>query len=198
MSAADRENIPGATTATAPVAVQSASKTPLADEMGKISKEEFDRFLKDFRPTEEKLVASLGQSSVDTSMQSAQSDAIRARQSLSRMRERYGASLGGAEATGETRQNALSGALGAVGAGNTAVLADRDNREQTLANLMNTGQVVRQQALGNWSSAAGSETARANTNSANQSAYKQQKAAAKQSNIATGVATAATIAVVMI
>lgn len=198
MSAADRDDIPTTTITAAPTAVQSHSKTPLADEMGKISKEEFDRFLKDFRPTEEKLIASLGQSTVDTSMKAAQSDAIRARQSLSRMRERYGTSLGGAEATGETRQNALSGTLGAVGAGNTATLADRDNREQTLANLMNTGQIVRQQALGNWSSAAGSETARANTNSANQSAYKQQKAAAKQSNIATGVAAAATIAAAMI
>lgn len=174
------------------------SQTPLADELGRISKDEFDRYLSDFRPVEQDVIDSLGNSTVGKSMDAAQADAVRARESLSRMRERYGTTITDAQATGEGRQNALSGALGTLSAGNTAYLADRDNREQTLAGLMNTGQIIRQQALGNWSSAAGSETQRANTNTANASAYKQQKTAAKNSNIATGVATAATIAAAMI
>lgn len=175
-----------------------ASQTPLADELGKISKEEFNRFLQDFRPIEAKAIASLNDSTVQTSMDAAQGDAMRARHSLARMRERYGAGLTPDQAAGEARQSSLSGALGVATAGNNAYLADRDNREQTLAGLMNTGQIVRQQALGNWTSAAGSETQRANTNAANASAYKQQKTAARNSNTATGVAAAATVAAAMI
>jgi hypothetical protein len=174
------------------------SQTPLADQLARISRDEFSRYLQDFRPVEKEVIDSLGNSTVGKSMDAAQGDAIRARESLSRMRDRYGATITDAQAVGEGRQNALSGALGTLSAGNTAYLADRDNREQTLAGLMNTGQIIRQQALGNWTSAAGSETQRANTNLTNSSAYKQQKDAARQSNVATGVATAATIAAAMI
>lgn len=175
-----------------------ASQTPLADELGRISKDEFDRYLQDFHPVEQEVIRSLDNATVGKSTDAAQGDAIRARESLARMRERYGTTITHAQAAGESRQNALSGALGTLSAGNNAYLADRDNREQTLAGLMNTGQIMRQQALGNWTSAAGTETQRANTNSAAQSAYKQQKTAAKQSNIATGVAASATIAAAMI
>lgn len=174
------------------------STTPLADELGRISRDEFDRYLSDFRPVEQEVIGSLDNSTVGKSMDASQADAVRARESLARMRERYGTTVTDAQAVGESRQNNLSGALGTLSAGNNAYLADRDNREQTLAGLMNTGQIIRQQALGNWTSAAGTETQRANTNLTNQSAYKQQKAAAKQSNIATGVAAAATIAAAMI
>lgn len=175
-----------------------ASQTPLADELGRISRDEFNRYLQDFRPVEQEVISSLDNATVGKSMDAAQGDAIRARESLARMRERYGTTVTDAQAAGEGRQNALSGALGTLSAGNTAYLADRDNREQTLAGLMNTGQIIRQQALGNWTSAAGSETQRANTNLANVSAYKQQKTAAKNSNIQAGVATAATVAAIMI
>jgi len=174
------------------------SQTPLADQLARISRDEFNRYLQDFRPVEGQVIDSLNNSTVGKSMDAAQGDAVRARESLARMRERYGTSITDAQATGEARQNTLSGALGTLSAGNNAYLADRDNREQTLAGLMNTGQIIRQQALGNWTSAAGSETQRANTNLANASAYKQQKTAARNSNVATGVATAATIAAAMI
>lgn len=174
------------------------SQTPLADELGRISRDEFNRYLQDFRPVEQDVIESLNNSTVGKSMDAAQGDAIRARESLARMRERYGTTVTDAQAVGESRQNSLSGALGMLSAGNNAYLADRDNREQTLAGLMNTGQIIRQQALGNWTSAAGTETQRANTNAANASAYKQQKTAAHNSNIQAGAATAATIAAAMI
>lgn len=155
------------------------SQTPLADELARISRDEFDRYLREFRPTEQVTIDSLNESTVGTSMEAAQADAVRSRAALGRMRERYGTNVTPAQAAAESRQNALSGALGVLGAGNSAAQFDQDNRRQTLAGLLNQGQGLRQQALGGFSSAAQLEGQRASANSANRAAYSQQKAAAK-------------------
>jgi hypothetical protein len=155
------------------------SKTPLADEMATISRDEFNRYLTEFRPLETKTIASLDDSSVGKSMDAAQGDAMRSRASLTRMRERYGVDIDPTQQGGETRQNSLSGTLGQLSAGNNAAGFDRDNKRQTLAGLMNVGQSLRQQAMGGMGSAAGLEGARASANSANKNAYTQQKAADK-------------------
>lgn len=170
------------------------SNTPLADQLATISKEEFARYIEQFRPLEKKTIDSLNESSVATSMDSAQSDATRARASLSRMRERYGAAVTPDQAAGEARANALSGSLGELSAGNNAVVADRDNRMQTLAGLMNVGGTIRQQALGNYSSASGLEGSRNSADAANKSAYTQQKTAARNGNIQSAASLAATAA----
>lgn len=156
------------------------SKTPLADEMARISREEFDRYLQEFRPTEQATIESLNNSTVGASMDAAQGDAVRARASMDRMRERYGVGLDPMQQAGEARQNALSGVLGSLTAGNMAADHDRDNKRQTLAGLLNVGQEMRQQALGGMGSAAGMEGARVSANSANKAAYKQQQAGNKQ------------------
>lgn len=156
------------------------SKTPLADEMAQISRDEFDRYLREFRPTEQDTIASLNDSTVGASMDAAQSDAVRTRASLERMRERYGVGTSPMQAAGEARQNALSGALGTLTAGNNASDFDRDNRRQTLAGLLNTGNEIRSQALGGMGSAAGMEGSRVATNSANKTAYRQQQAGNQQ------------------
>lgn len=167
------------------------STTPLADQLATISKEEFERYVSQFRPLEEKTIASLDESSVGSSMAAAQTDAATARASLERMRERYGTTTTPAQAAGEARQNALSGSLAELSAGNNAVISDRDNKTQTLSGLMQVGGAIRQQAMGNYSSASGLESARTSADAANKSMYTQQKAAAQSSNVQTGASLAA-------
>lgn len=170
------------------------SDTPLADEMARISRDEFDRYLREFRPTEQDTIASLNDSTVGVSMDAAQGDAVRARASLDRMRERYGVSLDPTQAAGEVRQSQLSGALGTLTAGNTAADFDRDNKRQTLAGLVNVGQELRNQAMGGMGSAAGMEGTRASNDSANKIAKKQQNAANRNAAIG-ATATIATAAI---
>lgn len=172
-----------------------ASQTPLADQLATISKDEFARYVEQFRPLETKTIASLKGSTVDSSMASAGADATRARASLGRMRERYGAGVTPDQAAGEARQNALSGALGQATAGNAAIVSDRDNRTQTLAGLMNVGGAIRQQSLGNFSAASSAEGSRVSADSANKNSYTQAKAANKSSNIQAGASLAATAAI---
>lgn len=159
------------------------SQTPLADEIARISRDEFQRYMDQFRPLESDLISSLDESTVGKSIDVAASDAVRARASLERMRERYGANVTPFQAAAEARQNALSGSLGELSAANNAVLADRDNRRQSLAGLLNVGQGLRQQALGNFGSAANMEGARASANQVNRAAYTQQKAANRAATI---------------
>lgn len=155
------------------------SQTPLADELARISREEFDRYLREFRSTEQKVIGSLGESTVGAATDAAQKDAIRSRETLNRMRERFGVSVDPTIAAGEARQARLSDPLNALTAGNNAADFDRDNKRQTLAGLLNIGQGIRQQALGGFGSAAGMEGARVANDSANRNAYTQQKAANK-------------------
>lgn len=155
------------------------SQTPLADQLARISRDEFDRYIRDFRPTEEKTIASMNESTVGKAMDESQKNSVKARASLSRMRERYGTDVTPMQAAGEARAEALSGSLNTLSAGNTAFLADRDRKQQTMAGVMNVGQQLRQQALGNYTSAASTEAARTSADAANKSAYKQQQAAGK-------------------
>ena len=161
------------------------SQTPLADEMARISKEEFNRYLADFRPLEQKTIDSLDESTVGTAMGNSQADSVRAQAALGRMRERYGTGTTPMQQAGEQRKMALSGALGTLNAGNTAYLADRDRVQSTRAGLMNVGQQLRQQSLGNYSSAAGMEGARTSADAQNSASYKQSQNASKQQTYAT-------------
>lgn len=155
------------------------SQAPLADEIARISREEFDRYLRDFRPLEQKTIDSLDSSTVGKSMDASQADAVQARASLGRMRERYGVNTTPMQAAGEARQNALSGALGTLSAGNAAAIADKDNQRQTLAGLLNVGQGIRKQSLGGFDAASGLESQRASANAQNKMAHAQQKSANK-------------------
>lgn len=159
------------------------SQTPLADEMARISRDEFDRYLREFQPVQQQTIATLNDSSAGTAMSSAQGDAVRSRAAIERMRERYGVGMDPMQSAGEARQNALSGALGTLTAGNNAADADRDNKRQTLAGLLNVGQGIRNQAMGGLSSAAGMEGARTSADSAARNAHRQQKAANTASTI---------------
>lgn len=159
------------------------SQTPLADALAVISRDEFNRYLREFRPTEQETIASLNESTVGKAMDTAQADAVRTRAALERMRERYGTTLDPAQTTAEARQNSLSAGLGVLTAANNAADYDRDNKRQTLAGLLNVGQGIRQQALGGFSSAAGMEGSRVAADSANRNAYAQQKAANRNAMI---------------
>ena len=159
------------------------SDTPLADELARISRDEFERYINVFRPTEQDTIASLDDSTVSESMGEAARASVSSKEMLTRMRGRYGTQVSQGVAAGEARQNSLSGALGQATAGNVAADADRDNRSQTLAGLMNVGQNIRQQALGGFSAASGMEGARVAQNNANTVAYKQQRAGEKSQMI---------------
>ena len=173
-----------------------ASQTALADTVARISKEEFERYIKDFRPTEEATIASLNDSTVGQAMDDSKADAVRARASLGRMRERYGADTTPDQVAAESRKASLSGVLNTVGAGNAAALGDRDRNQQTLAGLLNHGQGLRQQALGNFGSASAMEGARASANSANSAAYQQQKSANKAQTYQSAASLATTAAMI--
>lgn len=170
------------------------SQTPLADQIAIISRDEFQRYIEQFRPTEQALIDSLNKSTVQPSMDAAQKDAVRARETLDRMRDRYGVGATADQASVEARHNSLSGALGTLNAGNVARRADEDNKRQTLSTLMNIGQTIRQQALGNYNSAASLEGARASANNSNQIAYQQQKAANRAQTTQAAASLAATAA----
>lgn len=169
------------------------SQTPLADELGRISRDEFERYLNEFRPVEQQVIGSLGESTVGASMDAAQADAVRSRASLERMRERYGTTVTPAAAAGEARQQNLGLTLNTVTAGNLAADADRDNKRQTLAGLMNAGQSLRQNALNGFGSAAQMEGARASANSANKAAYTQQKSQQRTQMIASAASLGAAL-----
>jgi len=164
----------------------SSSKTPLADELARISRDEFDRYLEMYRPLEDKTIDSLNESTVASSMERAGGEQVRARQALERMRGRYGTEVNPTMMAAEARQNNLSGALNTMTAGNTAKLRDLDNQRQTLAGLLNVGQTVRQESMGNYSAASGLEGARNQANQANKAAYKQQQAANRNATIQAG------------
>ncbi|WP_027589802.1 hypothetical protein [Pseudomonas sp. RL] len=165
----------------------SASDTPLADEMARISRAEFERYLADYRPLEEATISSLDESSEAAAMGRAVTDQARARSALERMRGRYGTEVNPATMAAEARQNSLSGALNTLTAGNTAQLADLDNQRQTLSGLLNVGQSLRQESMGNYSAASGLEGARHSANQANAAAAKQQRASNRNAMIQAGV-----------
>lgn len=169
----------------------------MSSRLAKISQEEFARYMQDFKPIEDDLVGSLDQSTVGRSMDAAQADAVRARSSLERMRERYGAGVTPDAAAAEARQNALSGALGQASAGSNAFVADRDSRMQTLSGLMDAGQTLRNQAMGNGTSAAGAESSRNQAYTAAKGQYAQQKAATQASAIGAVGSMAATAGVMI-
>ena len=155
------------------VVTEKQAENKHSNRIAKISQEEFARYLQDFRPIEDELIGKLDADTTQRSMETAQGDAVRSREALERMRERYGSAVTPEAAASEARMNALSGVLGQTTAGSSAVLADRDNRMQTLSGLMNTGNTIRQQAMGNLTAASSAESARLQ---ANEQAKAQAKA----------------------
>ena len=174
------------------------SQTPLADELARISREEFERYLTEFRPYEDQARASLGKSTVGQAMDTAQGDAVRARASLGRMRERYGVNVNPAQVQAESRQEALSGSLGQLTAANNATVQDRDNRLQTMAGIVENGNTLRQQALGNFSGASALEGSRVTADRQAKAQYKSQKSAERASMYQTAGSLAATAAMAAI
>lgn len=155
------------------VVTEKQAENKHSNRIAKISQEEFARYLQDFRPIEDELIGKLDADTTQRSMETAQVDAVRSREALERMRERYGSAVTPEAAASEARMNALSGVLGQTTAGSSAVLVDRDNRMQTLSGLMNTGNTIRQQAMGNLTAASSAESARLQ---ANEQAKAQAKA----------------------
>ncbi|MFV1943486.1 hypothetical protein VPH49_21980 [Pseudomonas luteola] len=172
------------------------SDTPLADQLATISRDEFTRYLNTYSGTQTDLINSLDDSTVDTSVSKAQTDAVRSRDTLSRMRERYGSAQTTAAQASENRTNNLSGALGQMTAGNNAIVADQDNKVQSLQSLLGVGNTVRQQSLGNFQSASGAEASRVSTNKSISAQNKASSEANKQQAISSAAAIAMTAALI--
>lgn len=170
--------------------------SPVADEIAEIGRQDWQRYLETYRPLEQKAIDSLDDSTVEVSMDSAVTDAVRSREALERMRGRYGTSVSADQAAGEARRNSLSGALGVMTAGNNAILADRDNRNQTLASLVNYGQGMNELAMNTYNSAASMESARNAQNYANYAAYEQAKAQRRSSLLSGALSLGTTAAMI--
>lgn len=171
--------------------------SPIADEIAEIGRQDFQRYLETYKPIEQKTIATLDDSTVEASMDAAVADAMRSRSALERMRGRYGTRVSAEQQAGENRRNSLSGALGVMTAGNNALLADRDNRNQTLASLVNYGQGMNDLAMNTFNSAAGMESARNAQNAANYAAYQQAKAQHRSGLISSAVSLGTTAAMIM-
>ena len=91
-----------------------------AEEMaGRVSREQFERYMRMFVPQEQKLIGSLDETQAQDAASTAQADAMRSRAALERMRQRYGTSLTGQQRQAETSQSQRATTLGALSAVNT-------------------------------------------------------------------------------
>jgi len=136
-----------------------------------ILRDDYNRYVKDFRPFEERLLASLDdQSLVEQARVDAEKQAKISRDIQKRNIQRYGgAGLSAAQIQEQERALQRGSALGLSGGLNQARLAQRDINQAVLADLINIGQGVNRSALSNLQIASSLQQQR-------EAAYKQARA----------------------
>jgi len=136
-----------------------------------ITRRDYDRYMRDFRPFEERLLATRNDTSlIDSAREDSANQARIAQGIRQRNLERYGgAGLSAAQLQEQERAQQRAQSLGTVGAINNARLAQREVNQSTLADLINIGQGVNRSALSNLSSSASMANQRYN-------AYKNARA----------------------
>ena len=136
-----------------------------------ITRRDYDRYMRDFRPFEERLLESRNDTSlVDRARDDSANQSRLAAGVRQRNLERYGGSgLSAAQLQEQERAQQRSQSLGTVGALNNSRLAQREINQSTLADLINIGQGVNRSSLSNMSNAASMANQRYN-------AYKNAKA----------------------
>ena len=136
-----------------------------------MARDDYDRYIQDFRGFEEQLIAARDDTSlIDQAREDAVTQRRIARETQQRNLDRYGgAGLSPAQLQEQNRSLARGANLASVGSINNARLAQREINQATLADLINIGQGVNRNALGQMNQAAQMQSARYN-------AYKNAKA----------------------
>lgn len=151
---------------------------------------DWDKFVGGYSPLLEAQQASINDNSL---VGRAESDAgavtERAAGIQSRALARRGISIGGAQASMMQKAQGLAAATTTANNINNARLEQRDRNEQTAADIANFGADVRNQAMDNMLNGAGIASSRAANNRAAAASNRQQTQA--------GIATAATIAIML-
>lgn len=136
-----------------------------------MARDDYDRYLKDFRAFEEELIKARDDTSlIDKSREDAALQARIAKGVSDRNRERYGgAGLSAAQIQEQNRAMQRGSNLAAVGGINNARVMQREVNQSTLADLINIGQGLNRNALSQLNTAAGLQSQR-------EQAYKNAKA----------------------
>ena len=136
-----------------------------------MARDDYDRYIQDFRGFEEQLIAARDDTSlIDQAREDAVTQRRIARETQQRNLDRYGgAGLSPAQLQEQNRSLERGANLASVGSINNARLAQREINQATLADLINIGQGVNRNALGQMNQAAQMQSARYN-------AYKNAKA----------------------
>jgi hypothetical protein len=156
---------------------------------GRVSREQFERYMTDFVPQEERLSSSIGETRAQGAAKSATGDAIRSRAALERMRQRYGTSLTKGQSVSEDRQGQRTTTLGALSATNTGRQMDEDRNFNLQGTMLNIGNNLSSRAMSGL-------TQSSNNASARQQSYDQAKAkhsaqkSQQRASIATSIGTA--------
>lgn len=141
------------------------------DVYAQMTRNDYDQYLRDFRPFEEALLQARNDTSlIDQAREDVQTQSRIAGEVQTRNLERYGgAGLSPAQRQAQQRALQRGTNLGAVGGVNNARVMQREVNQATLADLINIGQGVNRNALSQMNTAAGLQSQRFN-------AYKNAKA----------------------
>tara|TARA_B100000212_G_scaffold81205_1_gene58227 strand:+ start:126 stop:698 length:573 start_codon:yes stop_codon:yes gene_type:complete len=136
-----------------------------------MARDDYDRYIQDFRDFEEQLLAARNDTSlIDRAREDAVTQRRIAKETQKRNLERYGgAGLSPAQLQEQNRSLQRGANLASVGSINNSRLAQREINQATLADLINIGQGINRNALGQMNEAAQMQSARYN-------AYKNAKA----------------------
>jgi len=141
------------------------------DLYAQMTRDDYDQYLKDFRPFEEQLLKARNDTSlIDQARKDVQTQSRIASEVAARNTERYGgAGLSNAQRQQQQRTLQRGTSLAAVGSINNARVMQREVNQATLADLINIGQGVNRNALSQMNTAANLQSQRYN-------AYKNAKA----------------------
>jgi hypothetical protein len=147
-----------------------------AQEMaGRVSREQFERYMQMFAPQEQKLIGSLGGTQAQDAASTAQADAMRSRAALERMRQRYGTSLTGQQRQAENNQSQRATTLGSLSAVNTGRQLDQDRKFNLQGTMLNIGNNLSSSAMGGLTTSSNNANAREQSYQQAQSQYKAQQ-----------------------
>lgn len=156
-----------------------------------VSRGQFERYMEDFAPQEQKLIGSLGDTKAQDAAASSKANAVRSRAALDRMRQRYGTSLTGGQQKAESNQDQRNTSLGALSAKNSGRQMDQDRAFNLKGTMLNIGNNLS-------SSASSGLTETAQGASARETAYDQAKDQHKAQQQQQAMSAAATIAMAAI
>lgn len=136
-----------------------------------MARDDYDNYIADFRGFEEQLLKARNDTSlIDRARKDSETNTKLNREIAARNRERYGgAGMSNAQRQQQERTVQRSSALASAGSINNARLAQREINQATLSDLINIGQGVNRNALGQMNEAAQMQSQRYN-------AYKNAKA----------------------